>query len=79
MWEAACTLCCLCAHIIRLKHTHTHAGKIAGKSFVLQGFGNVGGWAADMLHAQGGKGARVCCVVCVHACSSVDTSMLCRV
>ncbi|PSC72533.1 glutamate dehydrogenase [Micractinium conductrix] len=30
------------------------AGGIAGKTFVIQGFGNVGSWAARILHEQGG-------------------------
>ncbi|EFN57943.1 hypothetical protein CHLNCDRAFT_34336 [Chlorella variabilis] len=30
-------------------------GEIAGKSFVIQGFGNVGSWAAQILHQQGGR------------------------
>eukprot|EP00887_Chlorella_sp_A99_P005025 scaffold4.g5025.t1 len=30
-------------------------GEIAGKSFVLQGFGNVGSWAAQILHDMGGR------------------------
>lgn len=30
-------------------------GSIAGKTFVIQGFGNVGSWAAEILHAHGGK------------------------
>ena len=30
-------------------------GDIAGKSFVIQGFGNVGSWAAQVLHEQGGR------------------------
>ena len=33
----------------------TGRGDIAGKRFVLQGFGNVGSWAADSIHRQGGK------------------------
>ncbi|EIE24400.1 glutamate dehydrogenase [Coccomyxa subellipsoidea C-169] len=33
-----------------------HMGKIAGKTFVIQqGFGNVGGWAAELLELYGGK------------------------
>ncbi|KAL3135143.1 glutamate dehydrogenase (NADP(+)) gdh1 [Trebouxia sp. C0010 RCD-2024] len=38
---------------------HAHAGKIAHKDFIIQGFGNVGAWAAEMLHVRGG---RVLCV-----------------
>ncbi|DBA88324.1 TPA: glutamate dehydrogenase (NADP(+)) gdh1 [Trebouxia sp. C0005] len=38
---------------------HAHAGKIANKDFVIQGFGNVGAWAAEMIHVRGG---RVLCV-----------------
>lgn len=30
-------------------------GDIAGKTFVIQGFGNVGSWAAQILHERGGK------------------------
>ncbi|GAB4814483.1 hypothetical protein N2152v2_001529 [Parachlorella kessleri] len=30
-------------------------GEIAGKTFVIQGFGNVGSWAAQILHEQGGR------------------------
>ncbi|KAL4443499.1 hypothetical protein ABPG75_011236 [Micractinium tetrahymenae] len=30
-------------------------GGIAGKTFVIQGFGNVGSWAARILHEQGGR------------------------
>lgn len=30
-------------------------GDIAGKTFAIQGFGNVGSWAAEILHAHGGK------------------------
>lgn len=30
-------------------------GPIAGKSFVIQGFGNVGSWAAQILHEHGGR------------------------
>lgn len=30
-------------------------GEIKGKSFVIQGFGNVGAWAAQILHEQGGR------------------------
>jgi glutamate dehydrogenase (NAD(P)+) len=30
-------------------------GEIAGKTFVIQGFGNVGSWAAEILHQHGGK------------------------
>jgi glutamate dehydrogenase (NAD(P)+) len=30
-------------------------GEIKGKSFVIQGFGNVGSWAAKILHDQGGR------------------------
>ena len=30
-------------------------GDIPGKTFVLQGFGNVGSWAADAIYRQGGK------------------------
>jgi len=33
----------------------TGAGAIAGKSFVIQGFGNVGSWAADLLAQQGAR------------------------
>ncbi len=32
----------------------SHAGKIADKKFVVQGFGNVGAWAAEILAEQGG-------------------------
>ncbi|KAK9807101.1 hypothetical protein WJX73_005054 [Symbiochloris irregularis] len=32
-----------------------HAGRLAGKEFVIQGFGNVGSWAARLLHMQGAK------------------------
>jgi glutamate dehydrogenase (NAD(P)+) len=32
----------------------SHAGKIADKKFVIQGFGNVGAWAAEILAEQGG-------------------------
>ncbi|CAL5222347.1 g4698 [Coccomyxa viridis] len=34
---------------------HEHLGKIAGKTFVIQGFGNVGSWAAELLSLYGGK------------------------
>ncbi|DBA97999.1 hypothetical protein WJX82_003201 [Trebouxia sp. C0006] len=34
---------------------HSHAGTIANKTFVIQGFGNVGAWAAEIFHEQGGK------------------------
>jgi len=30
-------------------------GKIEDKTFVIQGFGNVGSWAAEILHEHGGK------------------------
>lgn len=30
-------------------------GDISGKSFVVQGFGNVGSWAAQILHEHGGR------------------------
>ncbi|KAL6782420.1 GDH2 [Auxenochlorella protothecoides x Auxenochlorella symbiontica] len=30
-------------------------GEIRGKSFVIQGFGNVGAWAAQILHEHGGR------------------------
>ena len=30
-------------------------GEIKGKSFVIQGFGNVGSWAAQILHDAGGR------------------------
>lgn len=30
-------------------------GDISGKSFVIQGFGNVGSWAAQVLHEHGGR------------------------
>ncbi|KAF6263223.1 hypothetical protein COO60DRAFT_1491188 [Scenedesmus sp. NREL 46B-D3] len=33
----------------------THAGRIQDHSFVIQGFGNVGAWAADILTDHGGK------------------------
>lgn len=33
----------------------SHAGKIADQTYVVQGFGNVGAWAAEILHEQGGK------------------------
>jgi glutamate dehydrogenase (NAD(P)+) len=33
----------------------TGMGEIAGKSFVIQGFGNVGAWAAQVLHDMGGR------------------------
>eukprot|EP00878_Enallax_costatus_P000638 GHUV01000741.1.p1 GENE.GHUV01000741.1~~GHUV01000741.1.p1 ORF type:complete len:451 (+),score=119.24 GHUV01000741.1:190-1542(+) len=33
----------------------THAGKIQDHTFVIQGFGNVGAWAADILQEHGGK------------------------
>ncbi|KAK9835361.1 hypothetical protein WJX81_004700 [Elliptochloris bilobata] len=32
-----------------------HMGGIAGKNFVIQGFGNVGAWAAEILADMGGK------------------------
>lgn len=32
-----------------------HMGKIADHKYVIQGFGNVGAWAADILAEQGGK------------------------
>ncbi|GMH43437.1 hypothetical protein BSKO_11359 [Bryopsis sp. KO-2023] len=34
---------------------HMKIGGVAGKSFVFQGFGNVGSWAADIIHDMGGK------------------------
>lgn len=30
-------------------------GRIAGKTFVIQGFGNVGAWASELINLQGGK------------------------
>lgn len=33
----------------------THAGKIQDHTFVIQGFGNVGAWAAEILTEHGGK------------------------
>jgi len=33
----------------------THAGRIQDQTFVIQGFGNVGAWAADLISEQGGK------------------------
>ncbi|PHU06131.1 Glutamate dehydrogenase [Capsicum chinense] len=32
-----------------------HGKGIAGQRFVIQGFGNVGSWAAKLIHKQGGK------------------------
>lgn len=34
---------------------HHQGGKIAHNSFAIQGFGNVGAWAAELLQEQGGK------------------------
>lgn len=34
---------------------HTGMGRVQGHSYVIQGFGNVGAWAAEFLHEQGGK------------------------
>jgi glutamate dehydrogenase (NAD(P)+) len=31
------------------------AGEVRGKTFAIQGFGNVGAWASRLLHHQGGK------------------------
>ncbi|CAN1245991.1 Glutamate dehydrogenase B [Linum grandiflorum] len=32
-----------------------HGKSISGQRFVIQGFGNVGSWAAQLIHEQGGK------------------------
>ncbi|CAN4118406.1 unnamed protein product [Withania somnifera] len=32
-----------------------HGKSIAGQRFIIQGFGNVGSWAAKLIHEQGGK------------------------
>ncbi|KAF4368529.1 hypothetical protein F8388_018653 [Cannabis sativa] len=32
-----------------------HGKSIAGQRFVIQGFGNVGSWAAELIHESGGK------------------------
>ncbi|KAK9806853.1 hypothetical protein WJX72_005070 [[Myrmecia] bisecta] len=34
---------------------YEHEGRIANKEFVIQGFGNVGSWAAEMLYVRGGR------------------------
>ncbi|KAK9805535.1 hypothetical protein WJX72_003871 [[Myrmecia] bisecta] len=34
---------------------HMGAGSIAQKTYVIQGFGNVGAWAAQLFHEQGGR------------------------
>lgn len=34
---------------------YSKMGGLAGKTYVIQGFGNVGAWAADLYHAAGGK------------------------
>jgi len=41
-------------HNLREKHNIDHAG-IKGKTVVIQGFGNVGYWAAKFLHDDGAK------------------------
>lgn len=34
---------------------HSHVGTIADMTYVVQGFGNVGSWAAQIFHENGGK------------------------